>query len=486
MTSGLRPFNEIPGLAYRSVIGAFRRQYKLFRDPIGTMQTLQQRFGNLVRSELPTDPMLFCFGPEYNQRIYGDGDLFRSVPLTIPARKDTAQFRLRRSIFRLNGREHQRMRHQILPPFQRTSVAANQPAIEKLIHEATESWQPGDKRNLHHDMHLLVWSIVRQVLYGLEANAATQELHTRLEGWMFRRFSPWVTLFPVSLPFTPFRRMLKDAVRLEEQFLSIMLARRSEASTASDALSSLLQFKNEDGTPVPDEELVGHAATLFLVAYETTANTLTWTLFLLAQHPHILQLLLDELAPFNGNVPSFDKLEQLPLLNRVMKESMRLLPAVPYNRRVTSREDAIDTYCLPRRTRVLFSIYTTHHMPELYPEPNRFAPERWETIKPTMAEYLPFGMGKRTCLGSTLAQYVVRVALAAILPKWKITIEPNARIDRLQGISLGMRQGMPVILDRQDRQLRASPVCGNIHEMIDLREDESVRMPQTAILRRAA
>jgi hypothetical protein len=86
-------------------------------------------------------------------------------------------------------------------------------------------------------------------------------------------------------------------------------------------------------------------------------------------------------------------------------------------------------------------------------------------------------MGKRTCLGASLAQFVVRAVLAAILPKWKITVVPNARIDRLQGISLGPRQGMPIILDRQDRKLRTSPVRGNIHEMVDLHEDQSIRLP---------
>lgn len=485
MLDGLRPFQEIPGLPHRSLLGAFWKQFQFHHDPLRYMQVLRERFGDLVRWEFPREAMLFAFGPEHNRLIYGKTDLFHNLPLTLAGPKGSSQTRLRKSIFKLNDREHHRMRCQILPPFQRSSLAAYQPTIVDLIRKTIRPWRAGERRNLHHDMHMLAWSIVRSVLYGLEENAATEDLYKRLEVWIFRRYSPWVNALPVNWPFTPHGRMLQDAEWLEQQFLHIMRTRRAEGAAGHDALSAILRFQNEDGTPIPDEDLVGHAATLYIAAYETTGNTLTWVLFLLAQHPHVLQDLLDELAPFQGDVPPLDRLEKLPLLNNVLKETMRLMPAVPYSRRMVTRDDAIGPYCLPRKTRVLFNIYMTHHMPELYPQPERFLPQRWETITPSPAEYLPFGMGKRMCLGASLSSFILKLALSIILPAWRITVVPNARIDRGVGLTLGLRNGLPVILAKQDRNLQASPVRGNIHEMVELAEKTGCS-PDTSSGRRAA
>ena len=368
----------------------------------------------------------------------------------------------------MNGFEHHMWRHILLSPFQRTRLAGYHESIVQLVQRTIEPWKVGAQRDLHKDMHLLVWSVVRQLLYGLEDDQASEDLHERLEHWMFQTFSPWVRTFQFNLPFTPFRQMLREAEALEDKFLEIMRSRREEGAKGDDALSAIVRLSKEDGTGCPLQELVGHALTLFLVAYETTGNTLTWTLFLLAQHPHVLQDLLDELAPFHSQAPPVDQLNRLPLLDYVLKESMRLLPAVPYSRRQVSRDASLGGYEVPAGARVIFSHYITHHLPEIYDEPERFLPERWETISPSPAEYLPFGAGLRTCLGASLAPFIIKIALAMILPAWKLTVVPHATIDRKLGISLGPRNGLPVLLAAQDRQLSASPIHGNIHEMVDL------------------
>jgi cytochrome P450 len=418
--------------------------------------------------------MLTAFGPEHNRQLHQDTDLFHSRPFVLPGGRNTSQHRLRQSIFSLNENEHKRMRHQLLPVFQRSMMNIHQHAIGGHINRTIAPWREGEVRNLHRDMHLLVWSVVRDLLYGLDEDAASEALHEGMEHWMFQTFSPWVRSFPVNLPFTPYRRMLKDAERLEKKFLDLMYKRRASGSAGNDALSALLHFRTAEGKEVPVEYLVGHALTLFLVAYETTGNTLTWTLFLLSQFPQIQQDVLDELHSL-GTMPTYDQLDRAPLLTRVLKESMRLLPAVPYSRRLASRDGAIGRYAMPRKTRVIFSHYMTHHSPEIYQNPERFDPARWETIKPSPAEYMPFGAGARTCLGASLAQCVIKMAIARILPKWKIDVVPHTKVDRHLGISLGPRNGIPVILSRQDRDLRKSTLTGNIHDMVELGHVEPAR-----------
>jgi cytochrome P450 len=468
--SGTLPTSSIPGPPRLSLLRSILTQMEMDRDPIRFMQCARRRYGDLVRFQNRFGSVLFAFGPEHNHRLYTETDLFHSRPFVLPGPRNSAQYRLRQSIFSLNQHAHRRMRHQLLPPFQRSALAGYHSEVAHLVRAATSAWWPGQQRNLHRDIHLLVWSVIRKLLFGLDESAASESLHEAMEHWMFQTFAPWVRSVPLPLPFSPYRRMVREAERLEQQFLSLMRARRQEGARGADALSALLRFRHEDGTPVPDTELVGHALTLFLVAYETTGNTLTWTLFLLAQHPQVQHDLLDELAPWRGEAPPGQVLDRLPVLNRVLKESMRLLPAVPYSRRLVSRDCTIGPYLVPRKTRIIFSNYITHHMPEIYAYPERFAPDRWETINPTPAEYLPFGAGARTCLGAALAQFVMKIAITLIVPAWRLQVLPHAQIDRCLGISLGPRNGLPVVVARQDRRLQASPIRGNIHEMVELRE----------------
>ncbi len=473
-SAALLPMSAIPGPKRMSIFGGIWEQVKFDRDPVRYMYDLRAKYGDLTRFETRLGTMLLAIGPDYNRQLHQETDLFHSRPFVLPGGKHTSQHRLRQSIFSLNEAEHKRMRHQLLPVFQRSRMDVHQHAIRKHVENSVASWEPGQTRNLHRDMHLLVWNVVRDLLYGLDDGTASESLHEGMEHWMFQTFSPWVRAFPFNIPFTPYNRMLQDANRLERRFLDLMRKRRAQGSLGNDALSALLRFRTADDKEVPVELLVGHALILFLVAYETTGNTLTWTLFLLSQFPQAQQDVLDELQALGPN-PSYDKLDQAPLLARVMKESTRLLPAVPYSRRLASRDGAFGPYEIKKKTRVIFSHYMTHHLPEIYQHPERFDPARWETIKPSPSEFLPFGAGPRTCLGSSLAQCVIKLAIAKILPKWKIDVVPHTQVDRLMGISLGPLKGIPVILSQQDRDLHKSPITGNIRDMVEIDHPEPAK-----------
>jgi cytochrome P450 len=445
-----------------------RVQAEFDRDPIAFMTEGRKRYGDLVRYHTPAGLLLFAIGPRYNNELYTETDLFHSRPFVIRGPRGSAHSRLRQSIFYMNGAAHHRIRHAMLPAFQRSALPSYRETTIDLVDGMTRDWWPGARRDLHRDVHLMVWSIVRKMLYGLEEDAASEELYESLEHWMFQTFNSWVRTLPVNLPFFPYRRLLRDAEKLEQRFLDILRARRAAPPGAMDAFACLLQAKNADGKPMSDAEVVGHALTLFLVAYETTGNALTWALFLLSQHPEVQQDLLHELAPWRGKVPPAETMDRLPHLGRVVKESLRILPAVPYSRRLTSRAGSIGDYAVPKDTRIVFSHYMTHHMPEVYRSPERFWPERWDTFKPAPGEYVPFGAGLRTCIGAALAQSIMKIALTLVVPRWKISVVPGTVVDRHNGISLGPRGGLPVIVERQDRRLTVSPIAGNIREMVEL------------------
>jgi cytochrome P450 len=216
-------------------------------------------------------------------------------------------------------------------------------------------------------------------------------------------------------------------------------------------------------------ELIGQAVHFFAAANHTTKDSLTWTLFLLAQHPEVMADLHDELhGTLRGGAPTVEQLARLPLLERVIRESLRLLPPVSYYSRGNVEPARLGPYSLRKGTTVVLSHYVTHHMPDLYPQPERFLPDRWRSINPSPYAYLPFGAGPRMCVGATFAMQTLKIALAVILQRFRLEVVPDARIDRQVTTTLWPRHGLPMRLHRQDRGFTSTPVCGNIHEMVDL------------------
>jgi len=196
---------------------------------------------------------------------------------------------------------------------------------------------------------------------------------------------------------------------------------------------------------------------------------LTWTLFLLAQHPRVMEELMAELDQvLAGELPGKEQLEQLPFLECVIKESMRILPPVPFTIRAANRPTTIGPYPVPQGPRVICSHYLTHHMPEIYPEPESFRPERWRTIDPSQYEYLPFSAGPRACIGAMFAMQVLKISLATMLQKFRFKVVPGARIDQVVRITMVPGHGMPMSILPNDRQYEGSPVKGNIREMVTL------------------
>jgi cytochrome P450 len=250
-----------------------------------------------------------------------------------------------------------------------------------------------------------------------------------------------------------------------------MIDDRRRHPAEPDMLDMLVRTRDADSSAMTDDDVLGQTAFLFAASYETVANALTWTMFLVAQHPNVAAGLLDELTGEGAGEPACpEALERLPLLDAVIKESLRMLPPVPMTLRYATRPLELAGLKLRRADRVICSHYVTHHLAELFPEPERFDPARWQTIRPGPFEYLPFGAGPHYCAGSHLATTMMKLVLSVILPAWRLEVVPQARIDRSIRVTLGPKFGMPVVLHRQDRRFSASPVRGNIHEMVQLGE----------------
>lgn len=452
---------------------AAREYVHFFRDPVGCMRELQQEFGSLVALGPiafgePTKLHVLAVGPEFNRQVLGEPAKFRTTGQFIHGPNGSAQRRIRFGLTRMNGRQHKQQRQLILPPFHKKAVAGYHDLIVELAQEVIGQWKPG-RRNIYADMRAVTLRIASAVLFGHEPTDADRIGHL-LEVWARRNFSGPVWFFPVNIPGTPYRRLLKHAELVEQEILALVEKRRRDPSDRTDVLSILIQARDDENRGMTDMELVGQATILFGASFETTASTLTWTMFLLAQHPAVMRELMDELdRVLDGNPPTLEQLPQLSCLDRVIKESMRILPPVPFTIRAADDDQIpMGSLTLGHGTRVICSHYLTHHLPDIYPEPELFRPDRWRELDPTQYEYLPFSAGPRACVGAMFAIQVLKISLSLMLQKFRFTVVAGARIDRVVRITMNPRYGMPMVLHENDRRYQSSQVRGQIHEMVKL------------------
>ena len=143
---------------------------------------------------------------------------------------------------------------------------------------------------------------------------------------------------------------------------------------------------------------------------------------------------------------------------------------MPWNGRVTAQPTYLGGYDLPVGTEVFASICETHHMPELYPQPERFDPRRWETITPTVFEYNPFSAGPRMCIGATFAMMEIKIVLALLLQRYRLEYVRQIPVDRAGVVVIAPKRGLPMIVNVQDRQFRrgVGGVQGNVRDMVEL------------------
>ncbi|EPY82927.1 cytochrome P450, family 27, subfamily B, polypeptide 1 [Camelus ferus] len=203
---------------------------------------------------------------------------------------------------------------------------------------------------------------------------------------------------------------------------------KPEEDRGSGAHLTYFLFQEE----LPAASILGNVTELLLAGVDTVSNTLSWALYELSRHPEVQTALHSEiiaaLGPGPSTHPSATALSQLPLLKAVVKEVLRLYPVVPGNSRVPDKDICVGDYVIPKNTLVTLCHYATSRDPAQFPEPNSFRPARWleKGTAPHPFASLPFGFGKRSCMGRRLAELELQMALAQILIHFEVQPEPGA------------------------------------------------------------
>ncbi|MFO0629878.1 MAG: cytochrome P450 [Polyangiales bacterium] len=443
---------------------------RFFRDPVGHLVELHGRYGDVVALTAGDPTWVAVRGADRLRTLLSDAVRFQNLadsPIPVP-KGSAPEVLFGQAVTALNGADHKRARRLMMPVFSKGAVASYHDEVVGTIERVLAAWPASGVVDVAAVTLDLALQIALSSLFGVPSGAQAAEIARLSQAFLDGVLSMGVMMFPADLPGTPYRRWIRECQAYEALLRGLVADRRANPQPRRDVLSTLIAARDEDGSQLVETELVAHGAVLLTASHETTANTLAWTLFLLAAHPEVQDAVADSLKGLGA--PSVAQLAGLTLLDQVVKESQRLLPAscILFFREATA-PFALDGRELPAGTRLLTSPYVAHRDPTLFPEPQRFRPARWDALEPGPYAFMPFGAGPRLCIGAQFATQAVRLALAAILQRYRFDIAPGCRVDRhVRGITLGPKAGIRLTLRPRD----AAPgpgagIAGDIHALVD-------------------
>jgi cytochrome P450 len=388
-------------------------------------------------------------------------------------------------LFTSEGELWRRQRRLMAPIFTPGALAQFAAAMRATAQRSADGMHPGQSIDLAHETTRIAMAVVGSALFGVdtfdEADAlgaalttalgwvngalasptiaphimvldATRRLAARTDGRLRRVFERIHERFesPILVPGAR-SAALRNAVAVVDRRIQEMIdERRREGALRSDLLSRLLAARDADeaGT-MTDKQVRDEAVTLFVAGHETTATSLAWAFYLLARHPDVLAKVTAEADAFgDGPLHQFDP-EQLALTTRVFRETLRLYPPLMMFPRRTLEEVEIAGTVLRPRTLVFVSAYAQHRRADVWPDPDRFDPDRFlpvEEAKRPKGAYLPFSAGPRFCIGMHFAMMEGPIVLATLLRRFRFEIDPNREIVEDDFATLRPRGGVPAVV----------------------------------------
>jgi cytochrome P450 len=356
------------------------------------------------------------------------------------------------------GEHHLRQRRLMQPAFHRQRIAAYGDTMVAFASRRSARWTDGSILNMHEEMMALTMAIVGKTLFDADVERDAADIGEALTA-TFSAFSatfymPWGRIVD-RLPLPSNRRFHRGRATLDAIIRRIISERRASGEDTGDLLSMLLRARDDegDGSGMTDTQIRDESLTLFLAGHETTANALTWTWYLLSEHPEIEARFHAEIDALPAAPLSAGSLAQLPFTRMLLSESMRLYPPAWAIGRRALGEFSAAGHVIPAGSIVLVSPFVTQRDARWFPEPDRFDPERWQPER--VAErpkfsYFPFGGGPRICIGEQFAWMEGVLLLASLGRQWQLRLAPAGRRVELQPIvTLRPKGGMPMRVSRR-------------------------------------
>jgi cytochrome P450 len=343
----------------------------------------------------------------------------------------------------------------INPAFMSVQIESYGPSMVDFTSELLEAWGCHETRDVHRDLIGLTFRIAVQCLFGHDTGMDGDALSETLGE--FRKTIPHpANSLPSWVPH-PARRYVRRAVsKADEITYSLIAARRANRDHPNgDLLGRLVRAMDASGheSSMPLRRARDEMVTLLIAGHETTSNTCAWALYLLAKHPEHQVRAQEELdAVLRGGRPTVKHLGSLPYLDMIVRETMRMYPAVYAVGRDVDSDTNVAGYQVPKGNSVLLWIYHAHQDERWFPNPQRFDPERFTPARHRhvpQGAYAPFGLGARACIGGRFASQEARLILATMLSRYSFSVSEGYRVERSLAATMAPKGGLPLVIRRR-------------------------------------
>ncbi len=440
-----------PGFQRNLLWFAFRK----FRpaNPILLFQHLANEYGDIAHYKIGWNHIVFLNHPDYIREVLVvQNDNFikeRTVQRT--------KMLLGEGMITAEGAQHRSQRQVAQPAFHRQRIPEYADMIVQEGVRTRDRWQDGEQRDIARDMMHLTLNVVAGTLFATDLRDEVDELADAINRIM--GLYNFLVMLPAAEWLVHVRPPgLAAFVRARKRIDAVvyrMIKAHREAGHNGGSLLDLMLAASPDHSAASEQSLRDQVITIFLAGYETVANALAWTWYLLSQNPECERRFHGEIdRELQGRQPAFEDVPRLRYADMVLAESMRLYPPAWAMGRCARNDFRLGDFFLPARTTVLISQFVTHRDERFFPDPLRFDPERFTPeakARRTKFTYFPFGAGFRQCIGESFAWMEGVLLLAVLGQRWKLKLIPGHRVEPEPLITLRPKYSMKMQVEARDR-----------------------------------
>jgi retinoid hydroxylase len=432
------------------------RTRRFAAEPLPMLLDAYERFGPVFTLRLFHSNVAFMLGPAANHYI------------TV---SHASNFTWREGHFRdliglmgdglltIDGEFHRRSRMIMLPAFHHKHIAASVDVISEETRRALDQLEPGADVDLYAWTRRLALRVAMRALFGLDPDG---ELARSVDAaGLFEQglsfYSSEYLLRILRTPFSPWARMQQAARKLDVIIYGEISQRRATGRRGSDILSLLLDAEDEDGSRLSDRQIRDEVMTLLFAGHDTTTSTVSFMFYELARHPAVVERLLAEQdEQISGGGPSAAQLTsgELEQLEMVLDETLRMYPPAWIGPRRSVEAFEFEGRTVPARAFVNYCSWASHHLPDVFEDPEEFRPERFtpeaRAALPKGA-YVPFGGGSRTCIGMRFGQLEVRTIATLLLSRFTLSLADGFKLRVRQMPTISPKHGVPMVVHERSR-----------------------------------
>ncbi len=421
-------------------------------NPLPALLDGYERYGPVFTMRIFHGNAVFMIGPEANHYMtvshasnfsYRDGHMGDLAPL------------LGDGLLTIDGEFHRRSRRIMVPAFHHEVIATALTTINAEIDRALDGWRDGSQVDIYHWTRRLALRIAMRALFGFDPDSAGARIDVARkfeQGLGFWGRDYW--LQALRGPGTPFAQMQNARRELDLLIFDEIARRRRGGERGEDVLSLLVEATDDDGESLTDQQVRDQVMTLMFAGHDTTTSTIAFMFYELSRNPDVAAALHDELTGAERPDATALLSGQLPLLEMVTDETLRIYPPAWVGARKSIEPYEFAGHRVPGNAYVNYSSWVSHHLPHVFAEPEQFRPERFApTAKAALPKgaYVPFGAGSRICIGMRFGQLEVRAIAAALLRRFEFALEPGYRLRIRQMPTIGPRDGVPLTIRRRHR-----------------------------------